>query len=913
MPNTRHVLPTNVRPTHYHLALVPDLDNAVFSADVTIDVVLVEPTAAITLNAVGLDFSQVTVHVCGTSAKSADTCCATADAFSAASTSAVESDVTVLSLLESAEDQRITLRLSHTLAAASTAQLRFSYSAKISETLFGFYRSCYSSNGVKRYIGATQLCPAEARRVFPCWDEPAVKATFALDITAPADMQVWSNTLPTSTTTLPSGRVRWAFRVPYVMSTYLLAWVVGDMEVVESMVAHTAAPAAPGTSADATSTTADGKATPSFQLRAVVARGKGEQAEFALMIASKVLSLYEEYFQCRYVFPKMDLIALPNFAFGAMENWGCVTFREQTLLVAADGSKGQRERVATVVAHELAHQWFGNLATMAWWSDLWLNESFATYMATWAVNKIFPEWAVDAQFVFCEGSRAYQLDALRSSHPIEVAVRDVREVDGIFDAISYSKGAMILRMTAKFIGEEGLQRGLMDYLARYAFSAATSEQLWECLSGPAAPNLRTVLQSWTQLQGYPYVQATHDSASHQLTLKQSRFLVMCDVTPEENAGLWQIPLYYTYGTAAGEVKTMPLVMAARSVTVNVPEATWVKVNTEQIAFCRVQYSADMLQRLVEAVRLKAIGGTDRYALIADLAAFARGGYCSTTQALALLAHYHDEDHCVVWCEVVDFEKNLRCILGDASAEVKAAFDAFCQRLYRPTIQRLLSEDAVSAGYRAEQICCMLFERLLVSRDPDTMAVAREKYEHRATAPIPSSMIEAIYGAHVQEGGAAALAELKKLIAETDYAEVRTHYLGALAAVPGGDAVVTDVFDFILSDAVQSQDVATVLLSLARRADTQRGFARALMAQWPRLTQKLPSVVLTRVVKMVEHGCDAAVATELRDFFAGQPEEMQSRLRMTFQQGIEGLLCNAAWARRDAQGIAEYLLQAKWTL
>jgi puromycin-sensitive aminopeptidase len=581
------------------------------------------------------------------------------------------------------------------------------------------------------------------------------------------------------------------------------------------------------------------------------------------------------------------------------------------MLVSADGSKAQKERVATVVAHELAHQWFGNLVTMAWWSDLWLNESFATYMATWVVNKIFPEWAADTQFVFYEGSRAYQLDALRSSHPIEMSVRDVREVDGIFDAISYSKGAMVLRMTAKFIGDEGLQQGLMDYLSRYSLASATSVQLWECLSGPAAPNLKAVLQSWTQVQGYPYVQASFDRSTQQLTLTQNRFLVMNDVKPEENESLWQIPMYYTYGTAAGgDTQMEPLLMVDRTATVSVPDATWVKVNSDQIAFCRVQYTEEMLQALVVAVRTKSINGTDRYSLIADLAAFARGGYCDTAQVLTLLAHYAGEDNFVVWCEVVELEKKLRFVIADASSEVKEAFDAYCRRLYRPAMQGHLDVDADNTNHRAEQVRCMLFERLLVCKDPEVLAKARWYYEQKDISPIPLCILEAVYSLRVSEGGAAALAEVKALITNTTYAEARTHYLSALAAIPNPETGVADTFEFLLTDAVQSQDVTTVLLGFALRADTQRYFAQELIAKWPRLAQKLPSVVLVRLVKMVEHICDAAVVAPLQAFFAGLSEEMQSRLRMTFQQGIEGLQCNAAWARRDANSIAQYLLQVQ---
>lgn len=874
------MLPSGVRPTHYHIAIVPDLEAATFTADVAIDVRITEPTDAFVLNAVGLTFSSVAVVQTGESGAA----------------------VSVTGVTESTEEQRLTVQVGRPIAEA--AQLRFSYTAAISDKLFGFYRSHYTYEGARYCVGATQLCPAEARSVFPCWDEPAIKATFALDITVAPPLQVWSNDAPHAVVELPdgSGRRRWQFRPCAVMSTYLVAWVIGDMETAETTIQRTAAPP----SADEAAT--PGSLPTSLVVRAVTPRGKIAQAAFALDVAAKVLPLYEVYFQSPYVFPKLDLIALPNFAFGAMENWGCITFREQALLASPEASATQTERVAMVVAHELAHQWFGNLATMAWWSDLWLNESFATYMATWAVHKLFPEWVVDTQFVFDEGSRAFQLDAMRSSHPIELPVHDVREVDGIFDAISYSKGAMVLRMTAKFVGEAGFQGGLVDYLSRHAYAAATSQQLWDALSGPAAPNLKEVLHSWTREQGFPYVQAVHDAATGSLMLTQHRFLVVNDATPAEDAALWKIPMYCSYGTAEGAVTTLPVILAERTMTLAVPGAVWVKVNCDQIAFCRVQYTEAMLRGLVDPLRAKTLTGTDRYSLVADYAALARGGYCETVPAMELLAHYDTEDEYTVWCEVAQFEKKLRCLLtGSDSAEVRAAFDAFCEHLYTPAMGRLGYQRRPGDSHRAQQTRVLLLKRLLACGSAAATAVAQDMYERRASTPIPREALGCVYAAHLRTGGDAALAELQSLIAATDSAEERTQYLAALCAVPDPATGVPALMEFLLSDAVNSQDMPTVLLGLAEGARTQRLFAEQVMEKWPRLSQKAPSVLLARVLKFLEYGSDASLVDPLRRFFGGLPAETQARTRMTFEQGLEGLLCNAAWAARDATGIARFLL------
>nr|CCM16321.1 Putative aminopeptidase-like protein,metallo-peptidase, Clan MA(E), Family M1 [Leishmania guyanensis] len=876
MTTARCVLPRNVRPTHYHITLSPDLEHATFSAEVTIDVRIAEPTNSFTLNAVGLTFSDVSVRA----------------------TVGGGAPVTVQSIMESTEDQRISVQVD--CAVADAAQLRFCYTAAITDNLFAFYRSHYTYEGVTSYVGATQMCPAEARRVFPCWDEPAIKATFALDITVPAKLQVWSNDAPLEVVQLPDGLARWVFRPAIAMSTYLVAWVIGELDTAEVTAPRSAAAVAGQGGALASPS--------SIVIRAITPRGKIEQAQFALTVAAQVLPLYETYFQSPYIFSKLDLIALPNFAFGAMENWGCITFREQTLLASAEASATQKERVAMVVAHELAHQWFGNLVTMAWWSDLWLNESFATYMAMWAVSKIFPEWVVDTQFVYNEGSGAFQLDAMRSSHPIELPVVDVQEVDSIFDAISYSKGAMVLRMAAKFVGEAGFQRGLVNYLSRYAYATATSVQLWDALSGPAAPNLKGVLHNWTREQGYPYVQAVHDAEASTLTLTQRRFLVLNDATPAEDAGLWKVPMYYTYGTGDGEVNTVPIVLADRTVTVPIDGAVWVKVNSDQIAFCRVQYTEAMLRGLVGPLSTKLINGTDRYSLLADYAAFARGGYCDTVQAMELLSHYHSEEDYTVWCEVAHFEKNLRSILGGCVPEVRAAFNDFCDRLYAPAMQRLGLQPRHDDGHRTQQSRLLIFSRLLACSNAETVAVAQELYDNRATSSISLDMLGCVYSVHIHTHGAAAMAEVQELIAKATYAEERAQYLGALAAVAEPSTDVPRLMDYLLSDAVNSQDMLTVLLGLAEGAQTQRVFVEQLIHKWPLLSQKAPSVLLARMLKLLEHCSDEAMVTPLRRFFDCMPGEMQSRTRMAFEQGVEGLRCNAAWVARDGAKIARYLLR-----
>lgn len=292
------------------------------------------------------------------------------------------------------------------------------FNGQLNDQMRGFYRSVYTVNGEERTLAVTQFEATDARRAFPCWDEPALKAVFEVTLVVPRDRVVISN-MPPSHTELEEGGLKTVrFAETPMMSTYLLAFVVGEFDHVETR-------------------TAEGVA-----VRVYTPVGKAEQGRFALEVASRTLSFFQDYFEVAYPLPKMDLIAIPDFAAGAMENWGAATFREILVLVdPQESSAATRERVATVVAHELAHQWFGDLVTMEWWSQLWLNESFASWISYLAVDHLFPEWQVWKQFVFDEYARAMTLDGLESSHPIEVEVNHSREISEIFDAISYSKGA----------------------------------------------------------------------------------------------------------------------------------------------------------------------------------------------------------------------------------------------------------------------------------------------------------------------------------------------------------------------------------------------------------------------------------------------------------------------------------------
>src|SRR3989338_2676344 len=304
------------------------------------------------------------------------------------------------------------------------------------------------------------------------------------------------------------------------MSTYLLAFIVGDFEYIE------------------------GKSEDGTLVRVFTTPGKKDQAKFALEVAKKCMDFYEDYFKIAYPLPVLDLIAIPDFAAGAMENWGAVTYRESTILVEEEKSSvGNKQWVALVIAHELAHQWFGNLVTMEWWTHLWLNEGFASFIEYLAIDHIFPDWDIWTQFVSTEMADAFSLDALKNTHPIEVEVGHPAEISEIFDKVSYSKGASVLRMLWKYLGEKDFQKGLQHYLKRHAYGNAQTEDLWKALEEVSGKPVGKFMKNWTSKAGHPVINVKIKNQKSKIELRQSRFFSSpISKRQTEDDTIWAIPL-----------------------------------------------------------------------------------------------------------------------------------------------------------------------------------------------------------------------------------------------------------------------------------------------------------------------------------------------------------------------------------
>ncbi len=571
----------NVLPSRYELLFQPDLKTFDFKGKETIHVTVKKPTTTITLNAVGLSIDSASVECKGSVQK------ARAKANPAKET--------------------LTLQLQRRVSGA--AKLTIEFSGKCTDNMAGLYRSRYMENGKEKWILTTQFEAANARNAFPCFDEPGMKAVYDVSMLVDKDLQCISN-MPAKKESIKEGRKLVTFHTTPKMSSYLLYLGVGNYDVVSDRL---------------------GK----LKISVMTTPGKKRLANHALSFAKKFMRFYEHYFGIKYPLPKMDLIAIPDFAAGAMENWGAITFRETALLAEDNASVAARQRIAEFVAHEFTHQWFGDLVTMKWWDDLWLNESFATFMSYKAMDAVFPEWNMGTAYIADEVGIAFSVDQLLSTHPIHVPVGKPSDVDQIFDEISYQKGGSVLNMLEDYVGKEAFQKGLHIHLKNRAYSNAEAADLWNALGkavgSSRGPEIKRLADTWINKKGYPYI--TVKDKSGKTHLQQRKFTLM---DPKPAGDLWPIPVHYSLSPKDRAGKKF--LMSSSTAVINAKEPL-IKLNLNQKGFFRTLYSEAKLEELGNAIKENELGSIDSWGIENDLYAFVKACKFSLREYLEFVGNY----------------------------------------------------------------------------------------------------------------------------------------------------------------------------------------------------------------------------------------------------------------------------------
>lgn len=614
------------------------------------------------------------------------------------------------------------------IEAGSKAQLEIKFAGQLNDKMAGFYRSTFKkADGSEGILATTQMEATDARRAFPCWDEPALKAKFTVTLIADKHLTCLSNMDVASETDTGTGKKAVKFNVSPAMSTYLTAFIIGELNYIE---------------------------TKEFRVPVRVYAVDGQDIEhgrFSLELAAKTLAFYEKVFGIDFPLPKMDQVAIPDFAQGAMENWGLVTYRTVDLLLDEKSSgAATKERVAEVVQHELAHQWFGNLVTMDWWDGLWLNEGFATWVSWYSSNAFFPEWKVWQTFVTDTLQSALALDSLRSSHPIEVPVKVADEINQIFDAISYSKGSCVLRMISTYLGEDIFLEGVRRYLKKHAYGNTETSDLWDALADASGKNVEEVMAKWTKQIGYPVVTVT-ETDSNTIHLKQNRFLRTGDIKPEEDQNLY--PVFLGLRTKDGVDESLTL--DKREADFKVPSTDFFKLNANHTSLYRTAYTPERLEKLGAAAREGLLSVEDRAGMIADTGALAMSGYGKTSGLLNLLKGLDTETEFVVWNEIVARLSSLQMAWIFEDEKVRAGLEAFNRSLVSSKAHAMGWEFSDKDGHIEQQFKAMLFGNAGMSGDEVIIAAAKDMFNRFMDgdkSAIQPNIRGSVFGMALKYGG-----------------------------------------------------------------------------------------------------------------------------------------------------------------
>ncbi len=768
-----------------------------------------------------------------------------------------------------------------------TVTLRFA--GKITRQMNGIYPCFFEEDGKKKQLIATQFESHHAREVFPCIDEPDAKATFDLTLISPAGQTVLSNT-PVKKQTTRNQEQETIFETTPKMSTYLLAFVIGDVGYKEAK-------------------TKDG-----VVVRTYATRDNVQFTDFALDTAVHCLEFYNDYFGIKYPLPKCDFVALPDFASLAMENWGCITFREQGLLVDPKNSTlANKQMVAIVVAHELTHQWFGNLVTMRWWTDLWLNEGFASWMEYLAIDKLFPEWQLWTQFIVDEQQQALKLDALEHTHPIEVTVNHPDEIRTIFDAISYSKGASVIHMLHNYLGPEAFQAGLRYYLKQHEYSNTDTIDLWQALEEASKQPVRRFMHDWTSQAGFPLLKA--EVENNEVKLSQQRFFIRSKANAAlAHAQSWPIPLL-------SNEDRLPAVMSSQAKTYSLPSTPDFKLNTEHSGFYRIIYNAGHVEKLAEHIKEGKLSPLDRLGLLNDMTEAAKAGYIDTLSVLHLLEAYQHEDNYAVWDVMAGLISSLRLAMDDE--DLREQMKPYIRRLVAVQLKRLgwqrkakeshfdtlmrpivlglaASADEPAVVKRCQTLFAAIEHAEEVSPD---LREAHANQQIRRGLDIDPDLRGVVFGTVARHGDAKTFRKLVHLHNTATLSEERTTLSAAITGFRQ-PALIKQALAIITSDEVRLQDIAYwIVYSFLNRHAKQLTW-HWLVQHWDWLDKNLGTDLSFYRMPIYAGRAfsDKEFLKEFKDFFHSVSSPALER---SIKQGIEMIEWQADWKERDLKLVKRF--------
>lgn len=850
--NKTHLLPDYVKPHTYKINLKPNLEEFTFYGEEVIHLNLEQSTDKIILHAVEIDI--VTVEITDKNKKKI-----------------------IGTVTYNKESETATLIFPEEITTGEK-ELFLTFNGELNDKMRGFYRSAYDIDGQTHYMGTTQFEATDARRAFPCIDEPSKKAVFEVTLIIPKDLHAVSNTVIVAEEIVEETHKKVTFAPSPKMSSYLVAFVVGKFEYVET------------------------KTKEGVTVRVYTTPGKKVQANFALETASKILSFYNQYFDIAYPLPSLDLIAIPDFAAGAMENWGAVTFRETTVLIdEKNSSLANKQWVALVIAHELAHMWFGDLVTMEWWTHLWLNEGFACFIEYLAVNELFPQWDIWTQFAATEHNAALHLDGLKNTHPIEVEVKHPSEISEIFDEVSYAKGASVIQMLSTFLGPEDFRDGLRYYLKKHAYSNAKTEDLWEAFSHVSKKPVRAIMENWTQKPGYPVVTITEKE--NKLVLSQKRFFSSSISASEtEDDTVWSIP----NTSITSNKKTEKTLIETQEIELPKNTASWVKFNAHEASFFRVSYPKSFIDALKKPIETKELSSVDRLGIIRDAFDLAFANVADIADALSLVSAYKNETDYSVWAEITSHMHKVASLLyGHASYE---AFRAYAKEIFIPIAQKMGWEKRKGESHTDVLLRSIALYAAGKYGDTEIIKKAQHIYAEfiNKKTPIDPDIRTVVYALVAENGGEKEFEEFKKMYIAEPLHQEKDRIMRGLTAFKN-PKIIAQTLAFSISKDVRAQDSPRTLLASFINEYVRDATWEFFVKHWDYYEGKFAGMHgFSRVLSGAASFTNTNKADQIEAFFTKNPI---AQLNRTIKQVVEQIRSNAQFMNKQAVHVSKFLQKA----
>lgn len=750
-------------------------------------------------------------------------------------------------------------------------QLKIEFSGKITDAMHGLYPCYYKENGEKKELFATQFESHHAREVFPCVDEPEAKSTFSLEIRAFSDLEVLSNTeIIEKNENGNTQQVRFA-KTPK-MSTYLLAFVLGDFQRVSKKTKS-------GVEVSVLATKAQ----------------KSELMEFPLSFAVRVLEFYEDFFGQKFPLSKCDHIALPDFSSGAMENWGLITYRETALLAGKNSSISSKKYVALVIAHETSHQWFGNLVTMKWWDELWLNESFATMMEYLATDSLEPKWKIWEEFAVNEAVLSLRRDAIDGVQAVHVPVHHPDEISTIFDgAIVYAKGARLMNMLRKYVGNDAFRKGLQLYFDKFKYQNTIGENLWDCLSEASGKNVADFMNPWLFKSGYPSVLAEEDG--EELKLSQKQFFIG---EGEDSGRIWPILL-------GSNQNNLPEIMDSKDLACN-KSPDFVQLNQGNIAHFITNYSQNLFENLLEKVRNGDLDTISRLQILQERSLLSRGGEIPSVELLRTLQSYDKETSLTVWYMISLLIGELKIFIDEDSESAKK-MKKFVGNLAQNEFEKLgfikkTDEDEEDTQKRSSILAHMIY-----AENEKAISGALDIFKNSQNMEdIDSEIRSLILTAKIRFEESPELAqkmlESYKNTSNVDYRDDIMVALTSTKNIQTGELLLEKMLE---NDTIRTQDILSWYVHLLRNLKTRELAWKWLRENWKLIEEKFDgdksyndfprySGAILRTEKQLQ---------EFKEFF--EPLKNDPSLTRAIEMGEREIAGRIALIKRDKTAIDKFL-------